>query len=51
MLSRTKTEDIPRLQIPGAGHQLLREMRDRHYASEFADDEPTRPMGRVVKEE
>jgi hypothetical protein len=54
MESRTKTEPMPFLQQEGAGRELLtamRERQERNLASEFADDEPTRPMGRVVKEE
>jgi hypothetical protein len=54
MESRTKTAPMPFLQQEGAGRELLtamRERQERNLASEFADDEPTRPMGRVVKEE
>lgn len=54
MQSRTKTEDMPALQVAGAGHQLLAQMRQRHEHpehSDFTDDEPTRPMGRVVTKE
>lgn len=55
MHSRTKTEDMPALQVAGAGTPLLEEsaryLRRRHEHPEqgdFTDDEPTRPMGRPV---
>lgn len=44
MNSRTKTEDMPALQQPGAGYRIAREAQERHaHPPRDFDDEPTVP--------